>query len=502
MRNDVDFSAYALARWPSLVRSLVLLGVPAAEASDVGVTVLARLRGDWRRRDELGDLAEHTFRVLLDALHDAAGRWQGHAVDGELEPLDPGWPELRARLDQLGETQRAAVVLPVTAGLGDDQVGWLLGDAGAVPARDLAEEIRRAADSIPVPPLLLADVAARQRVDRRARQRRLARRSALALAVLAVFAGAWTWWAERPDPPAGLADVEAERLENPVGVGWYSDDTLRLDRVALGIEGLESFVQLEQGAVYAATDGSLVLVDTEGDRTLLGRQDRDGAFAASAVDGLVAWVQTGGGDDDAAELRVLDVASGELVAAAPVREPARVIAVDAGVVYVEDAAGFSSLQAGAGNPGALVLMGRPGLLDAAGPTLVYQLPGAVEISRIGAGSGTVVPGFGGQLSPEGDYLLTREGGPEGPVRIFDTLDGTEVDTGLAPGAEVLAANLDRRGVATYFVGRPSADPDEGLRISSAGSVLVVTCPLSDLVAQVTCTTRVSFPRILPSALAH
>ena len=43
MRDDGDFSAYADARWPAIIRTLVLLGTPAAV--EVATGALARLRG-------------------------------------------------------------------------------------------------------------------------------------------------------------------------------------------------------------------------------------------------------------------------------------------------------------------------------------------------------------------------------------------------------------------------------------------------------------------------
>ena len=60
--DDADFEAYLAARWPTLVRSLVLIGLPPAEAEDVVVTGLARCRTAWRRLQDVDDVDAHRER--------------------------------------------------------------------------------------------------------------------------------------------------------------------------------------------------------------------------------------------------------------------------------------------------------------------------------------------------------------------------------------------------------------------------------------------------------
>lgn len=454
MRDEADFSAYAVARWPSLVRVAVLLDSPAGEAHDLARTVLARLRSDWRRRDELGDLDEHTAATLL---------------------------ECRARPDG-----RAGLVLQA-----------LLDVAGPFPEADL-EAVRRDAGTVLVEPLQLEQVVLLDEQQRRARRRRTARLTTVVVAMLAVVVGGWTWWATRPDPPPGLPDAHVERVDNPVRVGWYTDHTLRLDRVALTIDDLRSFEQISQGAVYADSRGEIVLVELDGTRTRLGTQAPDGAFAASDADGLVAWVDV----SDEPELRIYDLAEREVVSSESIGETARVLAMDRRMAFVHDL-GESYIWEWLPDWKAMSRTTGPGpVLDAAGGAVAYQQhPQTLLVSHGRSTQELAIPGTGAHLAPEGDYVLTS-GEPRGRLRIYETIQGQEIDTGLSPRAEVYAAKLGGRGVATYLVGLEQDDPDDGPRVSSSGSLQLVTCPLLDPGFLTTCTVHRTFPRDTAWALAQ
>lgn len=453
MRDDADFSAYAVARWTTLVRVLLLLGSPPAEAHDVARTVLARLRSDWRHRDELGDLDDHTAATLR---------------------------ECRQRAGLAGPDDRSAVVLQA-----------LLDVGGPGTEADL-EAVRLEADSLVVEPLDLEQVVLLDQQQRRARRRRTTRTVVAVLAVVAVVAGGWAWWATRPAPPPGLPDVPVEQVDNPVAVGWYAERRLRLDGVALRIDDLRSFVQVPQGAVYSDARGRVILVEPDGARTELGTQAPGGSFAASAQSGLVAWVDPGGAD----ELRVYDLAEGEEVASQPVGEQTRVLAIDDDLVYVTGPEGTFVFEGSVGWT-ALARVAFEGLLDVAGGARVFQYGSqGILVTHGDSEVGLTRPGTGAQLSPEGDHVLTRTGGSgvEGQVRIYETIEGQEIDTGLAPGAQVYAAKLGGRGLATYLVELEQEDPDDGPRLSNSGSLQLVTCPLVDPGLVSTCTTHRTFPR--------
>ena len=62
-----DFTGYVGARWPSLVRTLVLLGCPIDLAPDVVTEGLARCRRGWRETAEHDDLEVVVHRAVLEA---------------------------------------------------------------------------------------------------------------------------------------------------------------------------------------------------------------------------------------------------------------------------------------------------------------------------------------------------------------------------------------------------------------------------------------------------
>ncbi|HYF74017.1 MAG TPA: hypothetical protein VD864_14400, partial [Nocardioides sp.] len=74
MRNDADFAAYVAARWPFLVRSLVLMGCPQAEAEGVVRTALARCHTAWDEVLGTDDVDVSVYGVVLDGWHRSARR--------------------------------------------------------------------------------------------------------------------------------------------------------------------------------------------------------------------------------------------------------------------------------------------------------------------------------------------------------------------------------------------------------------------------------------------
>jgi hypothetical protein len=192
-----------------------------------------------------------------------------------------------------------------------------------------------------------------------------------------------------------------ERVDNPVRVGWYTDHTLRLDRVALTIDDLRSFEQVSQGAVYADSRGEIVLVELDGTRTRLGTQAPDGAFAASDAEGLVAWVDV----SDEPELRVYDLAEREVVSSESIGETARVLAMDGRMAFVYEL-GESYVWEWLPGWKAMSRTTGPGpVLDAAGGAVAHQMdPETLFVSHGTSTRGLAIPGAGAHLAPEGDYV--------------------------------------------------------------------------------------------------
>jgi RNA polymerase sigma-70 factor (sigma-E family) len=148
---DEDFSEYVAARWPSLVRSAVLLGCQRAEAEDVAQTTLIRCYLAWSRVRRARDRDAYVYRVLVNVLKKSHGRrWWGEqptAVTPEAaqEPADlETGIDLRHALAGLTADHRAVLVLRFVADLSERQVAEVLG----IPAGTVKSRVSRALASI------------------------------------------------------------------------------------------------------------------------------------------------------------------------------------------------------------------------------------------------------------------------------------------------------------------------------------------------------------------
>lgn len=196
-----DFAAYVEARWPDLVGGLEDAGVPGDDARLAVAEALLAARRSWQRR-----VRDEQVDVTL-------------------------WAEVRERAGlavQPGEPVPHAVR---TRDPHDDPEPWL-------------ERARRA---------------------RAVRRRRGARRVVAGLAVVALLAAGWAWWAARPEPPA------VRREANRVPVAWYAEGELHLEDVVVELPDIETFVadftDAAGGADVVARlrTGEVVRVDAEGE---------------------------------------------------------------------------------------------------------------------------------------------------------------------------------------------------------------------------------------------
>jgi len=143
MRDDGDFTAYAEARWPALVRTAVWLGAPTVLAADLAEGALARCRLDWRAIRDAEDidvevyaeLLEERARVLAETGPSAAAETRSEASPVAPRPAAPDGDRSDAALllealldalDRLDPAHRGAVVLRHGAGLSTDQVAAVL----------------------------------------------------------------------------------------------------------------------------------------------------------------------------------------------------------------------------------------------------------------------------------------------------------------------------------------------------------------------------------------
>jgi hypothetical protein len=195
MGGDTDFARYLDARWADLVGGLEDEGVPADHARLSVAETLLASRRTWSRR-----VREEQVDVSLWAeLRERTGLppRPGEAVPHAVRPFDPR----------------------------DTPDAWL--------AR--ASELRAA------------------------RRRRSARRSILGLAVVAVVAAGWLWWAARPAVP------EVREEANPLPVVWYAEGDLHLAKVVVELPGIDEFVAWGSGVAVRLGSGELVRVDADGD---------------------------------------------------------------------------------------------------------------------------------------------------------------------------------------------------------------------------------------------
>jgi RNA polymerase sigma-70 factor (sigma-E family) len=132
-RRPVDFSEYVAARRASLVRAVVLLGCPVADAEDIVQTALLKCHRSWWRVQRADQPEAYIYRVLVNTLNDARSRrWTGEIPTGELPEaqVDPDHLtgiEVRRALASLQRAHREVLVLRFFADLSEAQTASVLG---------------------------------------------------------------------------------------------------------------------------------------------------------------------------------------------------------------------------------------------------------------------------------------------------------------------------------------------------------------------------------------
>jgi hypothetical protein len=232
MRADADLMVYVAARWPSLVREAVLLGVHPDEAADAATEALVRSRRDWDRTSR----EENVDALVRQELVRAAGR---RSLTAE------------------------------------------------------ATRERAAQDLLVLAPPGLDDLKRRERDNKRAVLRRVGIVAASLLLVV-VGAGAYvaTYGGESDD---SIGSVEVTREENPApGVVWYADGELHLAHQVLAIDGIRDMTRIGDGVVYGDKDGRVVYAADDGSRRVLGHKDPGLPVVATDETGWAAWVDSEG----------------------------------------------------------------------------------------------------------------------------------------------------------------------------------------------------------------
>jgi len=138
----VDFSEYVAARRASLVRAVVLLGCPTADAEDIVQTALLKCHRSWRRVQRADQPEAYVYRVLVNTFRDARSRrWTGEVPtdvlpdDGRESDHLTGL-EVRRALASMSHDHREVLVLRYFADLSEAQTARALGiPAGTAKSR-------------------------------------------------------------------------------------------------------------------------------------------------------------------------------------------------------------------------------------------------------------------------------------------------------------------------------------------------------------------------------
>lgn len=447
-RADADFTAYVAARWPALVRTVVLAGCPRSQAEEVTLTGLARCGSGWDRVQRSGDVEVHVHREVLHAWHHR----RRHDPPAAEPPASDELAALAPRLDALTSEQREALVLRAVAGLEADQVAGVLDVAEevarkAVPGAPGVEVLRAAAATIEVLPAAYDDVAARARGQLRRRRRvvMVAALGGVVLLGLATWAGAAL---SREGVRERSADVE--RVLNPAAISWYAEDTLHLREVTVRIPNITDLVAVGERVVYLDEDGIVGQVAGDGTVHEIGVAVPGSRLLGWADRSWAVWVEPG---DPAARLVVWDVAARAEVGSLRSDSSLEPIAIDQGyVVYTVGGDGWT-WEPPEGQPARLPPIE---LLDQASSTRVFQRDEQIEIVQPLFGLSFLRAGEGAQLSFGGRYVLSRVPGPWEPGEpydplLYDTRTGEAIETGVGPGERVFAAAFTPLQEVAYFV---------------------------------------------------
>jgi hypothetical protein len=449
-RTDADFAAYVVARWPALVRTVVLLGCPRSRAEDVVLDGLARCSGGWERVLRSDDPEVHVHRAVVHAWHHRRPLPAEPAPTDEVEELEP-------RLAALTPEQREIQVLRAVSGLAPDQVAAVLDLSDdhvlkQVPGAPRDEALRSAAGSIEVLSAPYEDVAARAR-----RQRRHRRRTVIASVVAGLVVVGLGAWAGAALSREGVRQrpVDVDQVRSPTSVTWYADGRLHLREVTVAIPDITALVALGETVVYLDDEGIVGQVGGDGTVLEIGVAVPGSELIAAIDHDWVVWVEPG---DPVARLVVWNAIERSEVGGLQVDESVRPIAIDQGLVMFNTSAGDYAWQPPDADP---ELLPPTGLIDQASATRVFQRDQRIEIVQPLFGLSFLRPGEGAELSFGGRYVLSRmpgtaPGDPWVPL-LYDTRTGKAIDPGVAPGEKVVAAGFSPLQEVAYLV--PTGDDE-------------------------------------------
>jgi RNA polymerase sigma-70 factor (sigma-E family) len=149
-----DYVAFVAARWPALVRSVMLLGAPRPEAEDIVQTALESCYRSWRHVSAASDADAYVYRVAVNTFTKSRKRrWWGEQPAAWLPERATHPPEFEqaelhttvlAALRNLTPEHREVLVLRFYADLSEQQTSAVLG----VPVGTVKSRTSRALDQI------------------------------------------------------------------------------------------------------------------------------------------------------------------------------------------------------------------------------------------------------------------------------------------------------------------------------------------------------------------
>ncbi len=473
MRADPDFTAYVVARWRPVVRVLVVLGQPEERAEEGAVAAFARLLPDWDRLRREVDVDVELARIVLDGWVRTRGTEPAPRVPVPVSAARVLTQELEDQLallerivdglDHLDETTRVAVVLHHLGEFDQDQVAEVLGEPRTQVGRRLSEAAtaldivpldpacHSAATAIDVPPPSVARVVSLA-AGRRRRQWLV---SGGVVAVLALVAGV-AYVATKPDPgaaPPGALAVSP--VENPVDVVWWVDGKLHLDHGILQVDDVAQLVETGVGVVYADSEGVVRSISEDGTRMSLGTMNPDTPMVSQPRAGLVAWTEPDGGG-----VVVYDVTTHREAGRVDGWVDSRVIGWDRERLYFHREGNDWSIAVIPSTG----MMSEPDLVvppDGGFGSMLQDVSAGAELRRGGGelevfqpfvGENLVVDGTAGQLSPDGNFVLTHFG--DGRPAAYDARSGTPEVNWFKVGETPVTAAFTVEGRVVWVVASP------------------------------------------------
>jgi hypothetical protein len=435
-RDDSEFAAYLAARWPSLVRTLVLLEVPERAAHGVALDALTRIHPDFPRLSREEDVDVAVYRELFAARDRRARREsdtqapmaaQAETVAADPPADVPEWlveprerlEQLRAALDTLPPDDRTVVVLRHVAELTDDQTADVLERPVGARVELAAPDVRLALEAISVDPLHADEVADAART----RRRRLWTRTGGVAAGLVLLVLTGTWIAARLD---NVGDVALAR--NPLPVAWYAEGTLHLADVTVGVRPVLELVTVPGGVVLADEDGQVLLVEGDGELVTIGETVPGTPLVVEPDNGWVAWADPGAGEP---ELVAFDTRVADEVGRRSLAEPGAgggqpvgdngPIAIDGERVYYRVGDRDYSWEPLPGD--AFALSGH--LVDTAEGARLSQATGPTDLLLQAQpfDTGRLVVGTDARLTPDGRYVMAAL---DDDLVVYEAATGEEV----------------------------------------------------------------------------